>query len=387
MSNLIEFLTSKEVILVYILAGVAVAIALLFYIIEKTYFKRQQKQNTKELFRLTEKMATKEETGNVVVEPAVFQRPELLEVTSVLQVVKPKFESVNEEKVAPPEISIPEMKEEIKPSIAFVTPEVIETPVIEEVREEPSVVEPEVMETLEENIVTKIITDEDKQVEEIIEYAAVEPDKTAAQAELEKLTEELRAKEEENKNIVLTDFELNQEENAIISLDELMSKGNTLYEANEFVQYEDEGDEPISIQDLEVRMSRIKEDALLLEVSIDKQEEPELEIIGEPIIKNIDTTHNLVVETENMVKVETESSNKMTIDDFYSIGKETSYGANTNFKNSPFISPIYGIEEKVSSVDANLELENTANYDKLDEEIRKTNKFLITLKELQKKLD
>ena len=34
-----------------------------------------------------------------------------------------------------------------------------------------------------------------------------------------------------------------------------------------------------------------------------------------------------------------------------------------------------------------LELENTANYEKLDEEIRKTNEFLATLKELQKKLD
>ena len=34
-----------------------------------------------------------------------------------------------------------------------------------------------------------------------------------------------------------------------------------------------------------------------------------------------------------------------------------------------------------------MELENTANYDNLDEEIRKTNEFLMTLRELQKKLD
>ena len=37
--------------------------------------------------------------------------------------------------------------------------------------------------------------------------------------------------------------------------------------------------------------------------------------------------------------------------------------------------------------DNNMELENTANYEKLDEEIKKTNEFLKVLKELQKKLD
>ena len=54
------------------------------------------------------------------------------------------------------------------------------------------------------------------------------------------------------------------------------------------------------------------------------------------------------------------------------------------FKSSPFISPVYGIENN----DVNsLALENTANYEKLDQEIKKTNEFLMTLRELQKKLD
>ena len=55
------------------------------------------------------------------------------------------------------------------------------------------------------------------------------------------------------------------------------------------------------------------------------------------------------------------------------------------FKNSPFISPVYGIEKTEAVND--LELENTANYEKLDAEIKKTNEFLMTLKELQSKLD
>ena len=65
----------------------------------------------------------------------------------------------------------------------------------------------------------------------------------------------------------------------------------------------------------------------------------------------------------------------------------------SKFENSPIISPVYGIERKESTLGDDLvspteiELENTADYEKFDEEIRKTNEFIATLKELQKKLD
>ena len=57
----------------------------------------------------------------------------------------------------------------------------------------------------------------------------------------------------------------------------------------------------------------------------------------------------------------------------------------TKFKNSPIISPVFGIDvqEKINAI----ELENTANLGKLDEEIRKTNEFLNTLRELRKNLE
>jgi hypothetical protein len=58
------------------------------------------------------------------------------------------------------------------------------------------------------------------------------------------------------------------------------------------------------------------------------------------------------------------------------------------FKPTPIISPVYGIEKTEDSINSNeLQLENTADYEKFDEEIRKTNEFIATLKELQKKLD
>ena len=63
------------------------------------------------------------------------------------------------------------------------------------------------------------------------------------------------------------------------------------------------------------------------------------------------------------------------------------YQEHKKFKSSPVISPVFGIEKPEINTSSDIELENTANYEKLDEEIRKTNEFLMTLKELQKKLD
>ena len=69
------------------------------------------------------------------------------------------------------------------------------------------------------------------------------------------------------------------------------------------------------------------------------------------------------------------------------VEKKELYSEHKKFKSSPVISPVYGIEHPTSTNANDIELENTANYEKLDEEIRKTNEFLMTLKELQKKLD
>ena len=54
----------------------------------------------------------------------------------------------------------------------------------------------------------------------------------------------------------------------------------------------------------------------------------------------------------------------------------------SRFKNSPIISPVFGIEKK-----SELELENTANFEKFDKELNRNNEFLMTFKELQNKLE
>ena len=110
------------------------------------------------------------------------------------------------------------------------------------------------------------------------------------------------------------------------------------------------GLEPISIEDLERKMKEIK---------IEIEKAPVVEV-GSPEEK-----------VQNVVVSEAEQASLKPV-----------YQA---FKASPFISPIFGLE-KAQSVNE-MELENTANYEKLDEEIKKTNEFLMTLKELKKNLE
>lgn len=217
--------------------------------------------------------------------------------------------------------------------------------------------------------------DEIKYVEEDEEL-----EKTKAQIELKNLKEELLKAEllekekeeakkvlEENaptKDEIIDEFESNQEENAIISLDEFNKISDRVYDENEEVQYKDEGNEPISIQELEA-LYNTKEIKTLDDEFLDitaKEEKPDVEVsdikvdIKEPILKPATN----IIKTENIEK------------------------PTTKFKNSPIISPVFGLDSNDNV--SNIEVENTANLDKLSEEIKKTTEVLNTLKELRKNL-
>jgi len=73
--------------------------------------------------------------------------------------------------------------------------------------------------------------------------------KEEAKEELLKVEERLQEDKDLSLQDTITNFEMEQEENAIISLDELMKVSDKLYESNEPVQYDD-GDEPITIQEV-----------------------------------------------------------------------------------------------------------------------------------------
>lgn len=339
MTDLITFLTSEEIIVVYVIAGIACLLCLLVYVAEKTYYRRKRKMNTKELNQLVEQVQEQMEQNldeqNLVIEVSTMEE---------------KAEDIP--KLEQQAFMIPEPVSEIKP--VAIIPEIKKEPVEESNNSE--------MDNMVLEVIDSTVSKETPSKEEI-QYENTEPDQTVAQAELERLTEELKKAEETVQNIELTEFEAEQEENAIISLEELLAKGDSLYEKNELTQYEDEGNEPISIQDLEKKMKKMQESSVIMEE--EKQE---------AILKETEkTSTTMYLDDFNTVKVETPSK---------------AYQGTHAFKSSPVISPIYGIEEqKTLPKQTELELENTANYEKLDEEIRKTNEFIMTLKELQKNLD
>lgn len=148
-----------------------------------------------------------------------------------------------------------------------------------------------------------------------------------------------------------------EEENAIISVSELEQKVNTLYDSKEVRMHEDEGNEPISISELE---ALYKSTNVTLENNIDKD-----------IVKQEVLEPTIIMPEEFTLKEEIEESNEKQ---------------ETTFTTSPLISPVYGTySSKENSLD-NINLEQTANLDKLNEELKKVNAFLKELKELRNKL-
>lgn len=131
-----------------------------------------------------------------------------------------------------------------------------------------------------------------------------------------------------NKKDDITNFEMEQERTAIISLDELMKKSNELYDSNEFIQYDD-GNEPISIDEV-IKM-------------FNKEE-------------NVSSVKEMPKVYEEVVEEKIEPYSK----------KET----------IPFISSVYGIEKENNA----LEFENTATYEKLDRQNH--NDFIAKLREM-----
>ena len=301
MNDLLEFLTSQEAVIVYVVAGTACLLCLLVYFIERNNVRLKQRHNTRELNKLVNQV---NEEANIEDE--------------VVQYEEPVLETIEE--------------------VSNTT----EAPIRDEIIVEPL----------------------SNPVEEGIQYTSIEPDQATAQLELQKLTEELRRQEEETmevENHDLSNYEESQEENAIISLEELVAKSKDMYAQNELTQYVDEGNEPISLQELEEK-SVLSVPSFSENFSIEK-----------------------VVPKEEIVEESVPVANKIRMDDFNTIEATIdSVDTAKKFKNSPIISPIFGIERNDNN---EMSLENTANYEKLDAEIKRTNEFLMTLKDLQKKLD
>ena len=330
MNELIEFLTSKDIIIVYCVSFLACLLCFVIYIVEKNSENYKKKHNTRELNKLVAQIKDR------------FTEAEPIEVM--------------EEPVLTIDDQSSAVNDMLESTLQLDSIEKLED--IDEIADE----EPLIIEDID------IVEDID---EPELEYTTIEPDQATAKLELEKIKEELQKQEQQEvENITLTNYETEQEENAIISLEELIKKGKEMYESNEVTQYADEGNEPISLNELAgLRSNDAYEQPFVIADAVGDdvevlEEEPQLTIAEQVSIEN---SENVRLEDATKV-VQTEVKNEAR-----------------KFKSSPIISPIYGIENTESVNE--LELENTANYDKLDEEIKKTNEFIMTLKELQGKLN
>ena len=369
MENVIDFLATKEVLIVLAIMGVILAVYFVLWFMEfmkKHEEKKKLQNNTIELNKMVLEEINKKanESNNKIETP---KKEEIKVEEKPIEVNNVNTNNINEQ-VKAEVLEVPDIVPTVKENNQVTTDNLVVTPVEvkpvvvdapkeelvpndnillnNQFNEEVKVVEPEV--------ITPVTVP--KNEEEVIKYKDEVYTKSEAKEELERITNELKKlNEEEKQNVELTKYETEQEENAIISLDELLAKGKTLVEQNEVTQYQDDGNEPISISELEERY-RNKEE-------------------------NVE-----VLDTEDEVK---EERPKVSIDDFLSANKETvqAYQNKSTYHPSPIISPIYGIEKEPINKNTTLELENTANYQKFDEEIRKTNEFLSKLKELQQKLD
>ena len=76
MDEMIEFLTSKEIIVVYIVVGIAIFICLAIFIIDKSYDKRKRKQNTRKLNKLVEDVNLRLQEGLEDEDVETVQAPE-----------------------------------------------------------------------------------------------------------------------------------------------------------------------------------------------------------------------------------------------------------------------------------------------------------------------
>jgi len=202
MNDIIDFLTSKEIIVVYIVVAVACLLCFVIYLIDKNYAKRKRRQNTKKLNKLVEDVNIKLEEENkdkVVTKTKVEASSEPVMIAPSVDVVSNKSK-VSQVKEAPKKQSFNSSEKNVS-NTAF-------------------------------DKMEKEIHKVNEKIEELV-YTDIEPDREQATRELMQLTLELEKAELEKKSTInIEEYESAQEENAIISLEELTKKSSEMYLQN-----------------------------------------------------------------------------------------------------------------------------------------------------------
>ena len=206
---------SVEIMVIYGLIALTVALIVFIIILDKKEKKKRIMNRTQEL-RLMDLRKTEENYAKE------FKKQPLAMDTELKSVVEVK-------------------KEEVQP--VCVVSKTIDNSSVTEVVKKPEVISTESIIQTDEYLI-----DENLYIEDDLE-------KTSAQLQLEMLAKELEKAQihEEEK---IRRFEAEQEENAIISYNELLKVCEELYDKNEKVQYMDEGNEPINLEELRNRFRK-----------------------------------------------------------------------------------------------------------------------------------
>ncbi len=248
----------------------------------------------------------------------------------------------------------------------------------------------------EENTQTRLNIKESADVKYVEEDRELE--KTKAKMELEQLREKLKREEEEKQKVIEQNLALEQEkkkqqekievlEDTIVDLKPIKNeeKEQELRNAIESTKLED------TITKLEntLELERTKEIAIPAIKEIESLQDEEEAIISYEELKN---AKNFGYTDEEMYNNVDEKDAIISVHELEKLYSESNSISTTpveenkidsNVRPSSYDSPVYSY----SKTDQDLILEQTANLEKLNEEIRKTNEFLKMLKDLKKNLD
>ena len=363
MNELLNSLSSDNLVLLCVIMGIvalflAIAISIEIYNSNKKYQKLIEKNNLEKESKLentSSKINIKESPDIKYVD----ESDEELEKTKAkieLANLREKLKKEEEEKQRLLEMNIAlANKEQNNTSTVVEEPKKeeieeldIEEETVEEnnnVVEEPSVVVNNV------TINNEVHEENNEQVTSNVQETVVEEKPIDKSLQLDEALKKVRVsteKTQDNNKIDIkydSDIEIlddlaSDEEDAIISYEELKNAQSFGFTDEEMEKYEDEKDAIISIQELENLY--LESQSIEVPVENTKEEFNKKEVVEMPEIVD-----------------------------------------SNNFHNSPAISPVYGM----SKSDQELVLEQTANLEKLNEEIKKTNEFLKTLKDLKKNLE
>lgn len=231
-------------------------------------------------------------------------------------------------------------REEIKSDIVPIKKVDVEPLIQEEHIEKQDIIKEEVKEVnvvevkneVEDKLVNQYVEPLIMDIDDDIQVSNIETNETLekqqlAKVELQKIEEEL----EHPKSLedTLYDIETLEEENAIISYQDLLERTGEMA-----IVETDSGDEPISLTEV-----------------MSMYEEKSSPVIESSPVKNINEAYQ------------------------------------GDFQSTPYLSPLSGYDKEEYASIAEIQLENTANLEKLDKEIRKTNEFLSILNDLKKNLE